>query len=460
MKASTFPFNGKSLFSFSFILFFIFSCQKIDKNSFREGKSELEQANIVNNVLLPQTNSFSADVVIKWLNMQLDMLRVPLAPGTSSQGTDRVLAYNGIALYESVLPGMPAYRSLGRQLTEFPVMPLAEPGKEYHWAASANAALAFMNRKLFPGTSDANKTAMNVLENTLQTLYASQTDAATLQRSIDFGREVANRVFTWAATDGSANSNPAYIPPVGQGLWVPTAATPPVNPYARQRRLMVPGVSTGTALEPPATYSTDPASPFFAMVKDVYDKSLALTPDQTAMAIYHRDAPGYPGGGHFVAVLSQVLSKATPSLDIAALAYVKTGVGYYDAGILCFTRKYIVNLVRPITYIRNVKGFDSTWNPLIPTPNHPEYPSAHATNGAAVAWMLTSVFGDHFSFTLDTYNYLGLPARNYASFKAMGIEMANSRVFGGIHYQVSCDLGRWLGEKVGKNVLAKVKFLK
>jgi hypothetical protein len=46
------------------------------------------------------------------------------------------------------------------------------------------------------------------------------------------------------------------------------------------------------------------------MVKDVYDKSKILTDDQKAMAVYHRDAPGYPGGGHIVAILSQVISKA------------------------------------------------------------------------------------------------------------------------------------------------------
>ena len=99
----------------------------------------------------------------------------------------------------------------------------------------------------------------------MQAIYAGEVDAATLQRSIAFGKEVATRVFAWAATDGSANVNPPYDPPVGPGLWVPTAATPPVNPYAIQRRLLVPGVANGTALEPPPAYSTDPASPFFAL---------------------------------------------------------------------------------------------------------------------------------------------------------------------------------------------------
>ena len=177
------------------------------------------------------------------------------------------------------------------------------------------------------------------------------------------------------------------------------------------------------------------------------------------MAIYHRDAPGYPGGGHFVAILSQVLNKAQGSLDQAALVYAKAGIASYDAITICFTQKYTVNLVRPITYIRNVMGYTG-WSPLIPTPNHPEFPSAHAVNGNAIAAMLTNVLGENFQFTLHTYDYLGLPARSYNSFFEMSMEMSDSRVFGGIHYQASCDKGRWLGNKVSENILHTLKFLK
>ncbi|MGZ5133786.1 MAG: vanadium-dependent haloperoxidase, partial [Flavitalea sp.] len=429
-------------------VFVMAGCEKIDL--FRHGKE---------NGHFKQTKTFSSNVVIQWLNMQLEMLRVPLAAGAGSQGADRCLAYCGIATYEAVVPGMPSYRSLSGQLTDFPQMPATEPGKAYHWAASANAALAEMNRKLFPAASEPNKTKMNELENSLNTTYAGEVDAATLQRSIAFGKEVATRIFAWAATDGSANVNPAYIPTVGPGLWIPTAATPPVNPYASQRRLLVPGVAEGTALAAPPEYSTNPASAFFAMAKDVYDKSLVLTPNQSAMAIYHRDAPGYPGGGHFVAVLSQVLSKAQPALDIAALSYAKVGLGTHEAIIICFVNKYNYKTLRPIHYIQQVMGH-SSWTPLIPTPNHPEFPSAHAVNSAAVAEMLTNVFGNNFQFTLHTYDYLNLPARSYNSFYEMNKEMADSRVFGGIHYQASCDKGTIQGKKVSQNILNKVKFLK
>jgi hypothetical protein len=71
---------------------------------------------------LKQTIEYSSNLVVKWLNMQLDMLRVTLVAGTGAQASERCQVYCGIALYESVLPEMPAYWSLSGHLTDFPVM--------------------------------------------------------------------------------------------------------------------------------------------------------------------------------------------------------------------------------------------------------------------------------------------------------------------------------------------------
>jgi hypothetical protein len=456
----------------------LFSCQKnIDKPATQE---EIQTSANTNNEQghLQQTKTFSADVVVRWLNMQLDMLRVPLTGGaTGSQAANRAMAYCGIAVYESVVPGMPAYQTLTGQLNSFPEMPPTEPGKAYHWAASANAALAEMNRRLFPGASAANKTQIDNLENTLQSGYAAEVDAdpVTLLRAVEFGKEVARRVFVWAAADVLSNNNIPYPQSqfVGDGFWVqslvggnPLLTTPPnnpqaTNPYAHQLRLITPDVTNGTALQPPPAYSDVPGSPFYEMVKDVYDKSQSLSPEDSAMALYHRDAPGYPGGGHFVAILSQVLVKAGSMLDVAALAYAKTGIASFDATTICFVNKYTYNLERPITYIRREMG-QPGWNALFNTPGHPEFPSAHAVNSAAIATALTDVLGDNFQFTLHTYHYLtpSLPDRSYNSFYEMAKEMSDSRVLAGIHYQASCDKGLWLGNKVGQNILNKVKFLK
>jgi len=455
----------KKLSLVAVLLLFLFSCQKETKQIPSPEEIATASNNKKEHGHLQQTKTFSADVVIRWLNMQLDMLRVPMPAGVAAPEANRAIAYCGIALYEAVEPGMPAYQTLSGQLIALHSIPSAEPGLAYHWAASANAALAYMNHHLFPLASATNQTAMNSLETELQNVYATETDAATLQRSIDFGRAVAEIVFNWSQTDGTASlpSPATYVLPVGPGLWekTPPNFAGPVNPFASQRRLLVNGSTDGTDLAAPPAYSTDPSSEFYAMVKNVYDRSQSLTPEQTAMALYHRDAPGYPGGGSLVAMLAQAFQQSSCKLDAAALAYAKLGLGTYDALMIAFVKKYQVNLVRPITYIRNVMGH-STWNAQFATPGHPEFPAAHAVNGGVVSVMLTDALGENFDLTLNHYSYLtpSLPARHYNSFDELGREMGNSRIFGGIHYQASIDKGFSLGKKVCNNILSKVKFLK
>lgn len=408
---------------------------------------------------LQQTKTFSSDVVRSWLGIQLTMLRIPLPAGVGSQATDRAQAYAGIALYEAVVNGMPAYQTLAGQLNAMPSMPSTQPGKAYHWGASANAALAEINRRLFAATSAANMTAMNQLEITWQNLYAGQVDGVTLQRSIAFGREVATRIANWAAADGSANINPPYVPPVGPGLWVPTAATPPIGPYNYQRRLLVPGVANGTAIQPPPPYSTVPGSPFYLMVQDVFNRVAAITPDQTASSIYFRDNPGYSPGGGNVSLMYQLLGETQIKLDQAALAYAKVGIAQHEATIILFTGKYTYNVIRPVTYIRTVMGLPA-WNTIIATPNHPEFPSGHATTSGATLSMFAHVFGDNYPITLHTYDYLGFPTRSYSSFSEMLEDVAMSRVWSGLHYKYTCDKSLEQGRKIAENIINTLEFKK
>lgn len=453
MKSITTRFSAQFVITLSFFLFVFVACQKHAHYDDDDGNGgHGDHGN------LKQTKEFSADVVVSWIKLQLQMQKVPLPPGTTGQATDRCQAYCGIALYESVMPGMPSSRSLVGQLTDFPAMPSTELGKAYHWGAVANAALAEMNRKLFPGTAAANKTSMDSLEKAWLMAYANDASYTTLQRSVAFGKEVATRVFNWAATDGSANVNPPYVPLVGPGLWEPTSPTPAVNPYAYQRRLLVPGSAAGTALAPPPPFSSSPSSAFYAMVKEVYTASLTLTADQKAMSDYFKDVPGYTPGGTYVALMAQALDQTKPSLDEAALTYVKVGLAQHDAGIILFTDKYKFNLIRPVTYIRAY--IDPSWSTYIPTPNHPEFPSGHSTSCGAVLTVMSSIFGEHFHITLRTYDYLNYPPRSYTSFTQLSNEISDSRFYGGLHYRATLAKSIAQGKQVAQNILAKIKFRK
>jgi hypothetical protein len=74
---------------------------------------------------------------------------------------------------------------------------------------------------------------------------------------------------------------------------------------------MVAGSLNGSTPPSPPSYSTNPSSDYYQMVKEVYDISQSLAPAQTATALYYRDNPGY-GGGHYLSILRQVLQQENP----------------------------------------------------------------------------------------------------------------------------------------------------
>src|SRR4030095_14502384 len=212
---------------------------------------------------LKQTKEFSSEVVFKWMDMQLRLMRTS-NPFIGGLPAFRPIAYSGIALYESVVSGIPAYKTLNGQLTDMPAMPQTLPGFAYHWPSAANAALAAMNRNFFPATSAANKISMDSLENALNAMYQTEVDAATFNRSKTLGKDIAQSIFTWSLADGADHANDAYTLPVGDGIWVPTppAFAAPFGPYWKNNRQMVQGSLDGSAPPPPPTYSTTPGSAY------------------------------------------------------------------------------------------------------------------------------------------------------------------------------------------------------
>ena len=193
------------------------------------------------------------------------------------------------------------------------------------------------------------------------------------------------------------------------------------------------------------------------MVKLDYDVSLTLTSDQTAMALFWRDIPGVTTAGHWLSIIQQVVKQTNSHLDKAAFAYALAGICNSDAAISCWKTKYTYNLVRPITYIQNVMKF-SDWTSLLTTPAHPEYSSAHAVISAATSDALTALFGNIGSFTDHTYDYLGFAPRTFNSFRDIGIDAGNSRLYAGIHYQPSINTGLIQGRKVTANILERMGF--
>lgn len=401
--------------------------------------------------------TYSAEVIDKWITLQLRLMKN--ATGIPNQAFSRHYAYTGVAALESIAPGVPEHQQWQKKWNGLTGLPQAGNAKQYYWPANVNAALAAINKSLFPNASATDKAAIDSLEIALKQQFLTKIDASKIAVSEQYGKAVAAAVFAWADADGYKNASAPYTPPVGPGLWKPTPPTfgPAATPYWGNNRPIIKGSLDNTLLPSPIAYSTEVGSPFYNMVKEVYDAKNNATADQQAMAIYWRDVPGVSSPGHWESVLQQTIRIRKTSLAKACLAYALTGIGTNDALIACWKAKYTYNLVRPVTYVRDVMG-DTAWNSSIATPAHPEYPSAHSALSGGAAEVMEVLFGNIYSITDHTYDYMGLTPRTYTSFTAIAKEAGDSRVYGGIHYRSSCETGLAQGKKVASNIFKAGPF--
>ena len=131
-----------------------------------------------------------------------------------------------------------------------------------------------------------------------------------------------------------------------------------------------------------------------------------------------------------------------------------------DAGIACFDSKYHYLFWRPVTAIRaDGNPSDANWSPLVATPNHPEYPSAHGCVTSAFGQTLAAALGtDNLNLTFPgAANAAGtqLTSRTFATVSDLTSEIVNARVWIGFHYRNSVIAGESLGTAAANWALAR-----
>jgi hypothetical protein len=409
----------------------------------------------------PYAKKYPADVAIAWINLQKDLIKT--TPGFDPLVAARSFAFSGLALYESVVKGMPGYRSVAYPRIGSDIGTL-QKHQLIHWPASANAAMSFILKNLFATTSAANMTKIDSLEAAFTVRFQQEKIPNNiLSQSAEYGERIAARIFDWSKTDGGHEAylsaiNSDYVPPTGPGLWIPTspAFPKPIRPYWGNNRSFVPNSATLTLPTPPIAYSETPGSEFYQAVLDLYNKSLSLTEEEITIVKTWGDMPvNYGTSSHYTHIATQLIQENGMKLDQAAVVYAKHGMAIYEATICVFKAKYTYNLIRPVSYIQQALGH-GTWSTVIGTPPHPEYPSAHATLGGASYVVLEKIFGKNYAFVDKTHENL-YGTRSYNNLREYAVEAAKSRFLGGIHYNFSAEVGLAQGEKVG-NLINSIQF--
>lgn len=401
-------------------------------------------------------NAYDAGVALAWFDFSLDLVRT--TAGFSPPVASRAFAYLGVTLYESLVPGIPGYRSLRSQFSGLNTPEILKKKSRLHWPTTANAAMAAAARGLFANTSASNHVAINDLESSIR-IGLNSVPTVTTADSILLGREVAAAVLNWAKTDGGHEGEkrnfPAdYISPVGPGLWVPTlpAFQTALQPHWGNNRTFAVATGAECASGDHPAYSEGTDSRFYTDAVEVYEAANGLTEEQTDIAHFWSDDPGLTATppGHSISILNQVIREKDLDLAAAAECYLKVGIAVSDAFVTCWNTKYRYNLVRPVTYIN--EHIDNQWTPLLNTPPFPEFTSGHSVQSAAAFQVMADLFGDKHNFVDGTHDARGLSPRTFTSFSQCAEEAAISRLYGGIHFMPAIDLGLEQGRCVAKAV--------
>lgn len=400
-------------------------------------------------------NTYSSEVANRYFEFSLKLVKE--TPGFSPPVASRAFGYMGLALYEGVVTGMPAYVSMSGRLYQMPAITLPDPDAEYHWPTVANNALAIITDSLFSNATPSNKDSLHTIRDNYNAEFAYQLSPDVFNDSKSFGEAIAHDIFNFSKTDGGYNCQATnfpmdFDPPVGPDKWVPVGMQVCLQPYWGSHRPFIEDDTIEAILGPFPEFSSEPGSDFYNYAYEVYETGITLTDEERIIAEFWADNPGtVTPPGHSLSMLENILSVYNHNLEEATLAYAKLGIALSDAFLACWKTKYIYCLIRPVSYIQTY--IDTGWQSVVSTPPFPEYPSGHSSQSGAMAIVMTDLFGPNFEFVDSTHgDNFGGP-RTFNSFHEAADEAAVSRLYGGIHYVFSNDGGLDLGYIVGENVI-------
>jgi hypothetical protein len=127
-----------------------------------------------------------------------------------------------------------------------------------------------------------------------------------------------------------------------------------------------------------------------------------------------------------------------------------------------FDAKYTYNFWRPSPLSNgDIDGNDATeldasWLPFIDTPMHPEYSCAHCIVSGTIGTILKAALAGTPSPQLSTTSRTAPgKSRSWPNPDEFMEEVALARIYDGVHYRTSTEVGTAMGVKIGELVAAK-----
>lgn len=390
---------------------------------------------------LALASAVRADEVTDWHEHMLVALT---KGGGNSQIRSRNAAHVSAAVFDAV-------NGVERRYAPIHVPPAAPRGASKR-AAAVQAAYAILLSK-YPAQATELSAKQTV------SLAAIGDEGESMRRGLEWGQTVAGEILAWRNTDGFIPTPPAYTGGTETGRWRPT---PPnfTSGAVPQFATMTPwAILTPDQFLPPGP----PELESEAYAADYIEVRLMGSADSPLRSADETDACLFWESGsptHFWdrVALDLVADRGFELSDNAHLL-ATLNLAIADGIIACWNAKYTYEFWRPVTAIplADTDGNDATtadpaWTPLLATPSHPEYVSGHSSASSAATTVLADYFGDDTPFMARSPAAAGW-VRSFPSFSASINEIADARVFAGIHFRTACEDGAILGSDVAAYIL-------
>lgn len=321
--------------------------------------------------------------------------------------------------------------------------------------ASRDAAIAAANRTALTALVPSQK---ETIDHAFQEALAAIEDAGARDSGIAAGDKAATDVIARRANDGAAVPE-NYRPTTAPGVYVPTTI-PAVPQWPSRKPWMMTSASQFRPAPPPALDTALWARDYNEVKTLGARNGSTRTAEQTDIArFWEATLPSI-----YYGVVRSVAERPGRDALRNARLYAAIAQGMDDAVIAVFDAKYHYGFWRPVTAIRNgdADGNDATqrdagWTPFIETPMHPEYPCAHCILSATVGTILQAEAGGLPVPELSTTSYMveGV-TRRWKTTEDFIQEVALARIYDGVHYRNSTEIGTAMGRRVGELVATKL----
>jgi hypothetical protein len=403
------------------------------------------------------------------------LLGAALAPAAQAAGpSTSVVAWNAIAQRAAI--------SVGKQLPPEATVTLAYVqaavydatvaidggGKPYALRlrprprASVDAAVATAARDMLVQLLPTQAAALDA---DYVAALAAVPDGRAKDAGIAVGRLAAEAVIELREGDGYQADIGFVMPPPAPGVWQLPPGTSPQTPWVSRMRPFLLQRADQFRPGPPPAMSSRAWADEFNEVKAVGGATSTIrTPEQGAIARFWTTH----GAQQWNTAIGQLAQSRGLDVDQTARLFAMVDVVGADSLIACFDAKYDYLFWRPQFAVPqgDTDGNpatigDATWKPLVNTPAHPEYPSAHGCASMASADALSAFLGTRrieldmqSTVTADT-----MPSRHFHTVRELIREIQNARVWAGIHYRGSTLVGSRLGDDVARWDLHHGPFL-